>query len=87
MFHLTRRRIEAHICICFVALKVYKKLERLLKLSGIKLSVDKVLNMAKTVTTISVYMPQNKKHLTKTMPMKRHKPIEKLFEEEFWGMQ
>ena len=49
MFHFTRRRIEAHICICFVALKVYKELERLLKLSGMKMSVDKVLNMAKTV--------------------------------------
>ena len=22
MFHFTRRRIEAHVCICFVALKV-----------------------------------------------------------------
>ena len=87
MFHFTRRRIEAHICICFVALKVYKELERLLKLSDISLSVDKVLNMAKTVTTISVYMPQNKKHYIKTMPMKRHKPIAKLFEEYFWGMQ
>ena len=87
MFHFTRRRIEAHICICFVALKVYKELERLLKLSGMKMSVDKVLNMAKTVTTISVYMPQNKTHLTKTMPMKRHKPIAKLFDEEFWEAQ
>ena len=87
MFHFTRRRIEAHICICFVALKVYKELERLLKLSDISLSVDKVLNMAKTVTTISVYMPQNKAHYIKTMPMKRHKPIAKLFEENFWGMQ
>lgn len=87
MFHFTRRRIEAHICICFVALKVYKELERLLKLSDIKMSVDKVLNMAKTVTTISVYMPRNKKHINKTMPMKRHKPIAKLFEEEFWEAQ
>ena len=87
MFHFTRRRIEAHICICFVALKVYKELERLLKLSGIRMSVDKVLNMAKTVTTISVYMPQNKKHLIKTMPMKRHKPIAKLFEENFGEAQ
>ena len=87
MFHFTRRRIEAHICICFVALKVYKELERLLILSDISLSVDKVLNMAKTVTTISVYMPQNKTHYIKTMPMKRHKPIAKLFEENFWGMQ
>lgn len=25
MFHFTRKRIEAHICICFVALKVYKE--------------------------------------------------------------
>lgn len=24
MFHFTRKRIEAHICICFVTLKVYK---------------------------------------------------------------
>jgi len=28
MFHFTRKRIEAHICICFVALKVYKELEQ-----------------------------------------------------------
>ena len=26
MFHFTRKRIEAHICICFVALKIYKEL-------------------------------------------------------------
>ncbi len=87
MFHFTRRRIEAHVCICFAALKVYKELERLLKLSHVNMSVDKVLNMAKTVTTISIYMPENKMHIIKTMPMKRHKPIEKLFSEEFWGMQ
>ena len=47
-------KIEAHICICFVALKVYKELDRILKLNGIKLSIDKVLRMAKTVTTIQV---------------------------------
>ena len=87
MFHFTRRRIESHICICFVALKVYKELERLLKLSDIKMSVDKVLDMDKTITTVSVYMPQNKTHFVKTMPMKRHKPIAKLFEKEFWEAQ
>ena len=87
MFHFTRRRIEAHICICFEALKVYKERERLLKLSDIRMSVDKVLGMAKTVTSISVYMPQNKTHFIKTMPMKRHKPIAKLFEEDFWEAQ
>ena len=60
MFHFTRRRIEAHVCICFVALKVYKELERLLKLSGINMSVDKVLELAKTIVTIQMTLPQSK---------------------------
>ena len=87
MFHFTRKRIEAHICICFVALKVYKELDRILKLNGIKLSIDKVLRMAKTVTTIQVRLPLNGELLSRTMVMKRHKPIEKLFDEIFWVTQ
>ena len=87
MFHFTRKRIEAHICICFVALKVYKELDRILKLNGIKLSIDKVLRMAKTVTTMQVRLPLNGQLLSRTMVMKRHKPIEKLFDENFWASQ
>ena len=30
MFHFTPKRIEAHVCICFIAYKVYKELERIL---------------------------------------------------------
>jgi transposase len=44
VFHFTPKRIEAHVCICFVAYKVYKELERVLKLKNINLSADKVLN-------------------------------------------
>lgn len=50
MFHFTERRIEAHVCMCFVALKVYKELERLLKVLESNLSVDKVLDIAKTIS-------------------------------------
>jgi len=39
MFHFTPKRIEAHVCICFIAYKVYKELERILKISKINLSV------------------------------------------------
>ena len=87
MFHFTRKRIEAHICICFVALKVYKELERTLKLNNISMSVDKVLRMAKTITTLQVRLPLNNEVISKVMIMKRHKAIEKLFDEEFWGTQ
>ena len=84
MFHFTRKRIEAHICICFVALKVYKELERMLKVSEIKMSVDKVLALAKTITTIQIKLPLNKEVYTQTMLMARHQKIAKLFDEEFW---
>lgn len=84
MFHFTRRRIEAHVCICFVALKVYKELERLLKLSSINMSVDKVLALAQTIVTIQLTLPQNKTTISKTMIMKRHQRIAPLFSEDFW---
>ncbi len=84
MFHFTRRRIEAHVCICFVALKVYKELERLLKKDGINMSVDKVLALAKTIVTIHLTLPQNKQTITRTMLMKRHQRIATLFEDDFW---
>lgn len=85
MFHFTRRRIEAHVCICFVALKVYKELERLLKLSDINMSVDKVLALAQTIVTIQIKFPQNKQTINRTMLMKRHQCIAPLFADEFWG--
>ena len=87
MFHFTRRRIEAHICICFVALKVYKELDRMLKVSEIKMSVDKVLALAKTITTIQIKLPLNKEVYTQTMLMARHQKIAKLFDEDFWVTQ
>ena len=84
MFHFTRKRIEAHVCICFVALKVYKELERLLKLSNINMSVDKVLALAQSIVTIQLTLPQNKQTISRTMLMKRHQRIAPLFSDDFW---
>jgi transposase len=80
---VTKHKIEAHIAICFVALKVYKELYRILKQTNIKMGVDKVLNMAKTITTIQVQIPNSKEIISKTMIMERHKRIEKLFDKSF----
>ena len=80
MFHFTPRRIEAHVCICFVAYKVYKELERLIKENGIPHSVDKVIDIAKTVITVRINMPENGQVFTKTMFLTdRHRSIEPLF--------
>jgi transposase len=67
MFHFTKKRIEAHVCICFVAYKVYKELERILKISNINKSVNTVLDIAKTITTIKIKLPASGETMTKTM--------------------
>ena len=85
MFHFTKDRIKAHVCICFVAYKVYKELERILKIAKINLSVDKVLDIAKTIVTIKVWLPQARQTISQTMLITdRHNSISCLYDEEFW---
>lgn len=67
MFHFTERRIEAHICICFIAYKLYKELERLVGINRISMSVDHVLDAAKTITTIRIRLPESNTYFTKTL--------------------
>jgi len=85
IFLFNEKRIEAHICICFVALKVYREIERRLQKSGIKLSVDKVIKIAKTITTIKVRLPDIDEHITKTLLLTpKHRSIEMLLNNDFW---
>lgn len=86
MFHFTPKRIEAHVCICFAAYKVYKELERVMKASCINMSVDKVLDIAKTITTIKMKLPKSGNTMTRTMLLtQRHRSIAQLFDENFWN--
>lgn len=70
MFHFTERRIEAHVCICFMAYKVYKELDRLRKMLGIDLSVDKIMDIAKTIVTVTFKLSngQEVQHILITTP-------------------
>ena len=53
---------------------MYKELERVLKISKINLSVDKVISIAKTITTIRIKLPLQKKTKTQTLLLtKQHK--------------
>jgi len=49
IFHRLQRRIETHICISFVAYKVYKELERQLKEMHSVYSPEKAIMIAKTI--------------------------------------
>lgn len=52
IYHRLQRRIEAHICISFVAYKIYKELERQLNEMKCKLSPEKAIEIAKTIYQI-----------------------------------
>ena len=85
MFHFTPQRIEAHVCICFAAYKVYKELERVLKISHINMSAEKALDIAKTITTIKIKLPISGNTMTKTMLLThKHRSIAQLFDDSFW---
>ena len=67
IYHRIRRRIEAHICIAFVAYKVYKELERQLKLKKSGISPEKAIEIAKTIYSVKIVTPNEKHTLSKTI--------------------
>ena len=49
MYHRLLNRIEAHVCICFVAYTVLLELERVLKAAGSGISLDRARFLAEKI--------------------------------------
>jgi transposase len=67
IFHRLQRRIEAHICIAFTAYKVYKELERQLRIKKTTLSPEKAIEIAKTIYSLTVRTPITNQPMTKIL--------------------
>jgi transposase len=67
VFHRVKRRIEAHICISFVAYMLYKELERQLKMKGSVLSPERALEIAESIYAIAIKVPNSNEIITKTI--------------------
>jgi transposase len=67
IYHRKKERIEAHICLTFVAYKVYKELERQLKMKKSDLSPEKVIEIIQSIYQIEITTPKNKEVLIKTL--------------------
>lgn len=80
IFHFTPKRIEAHVCICFVAYKVYKELERLLKQMDSDLSPDDAIKIAKTICTIKIKVTNSSETIQRILLLtEKQKKLAKLF--------
>jgi transposase len=60
IYHYTKRRIEAHISISFVAYTLYKELERLLYKYHAPFSIASATDLAKTMYQLEITLPDSK---------------------------
>jgi transposase len=67
IYHRLKDRIEAHICICFTAYAIYKDLERILKVNGIKLSPEKAIEQIKEIRQLRYVLPKSRQVKTKIL--------------------
>lgn len=67
IYHRLQRRIEAHICISFVAYKVYKELERQLEQKQKALSASKVIEIAENIYQITAEVPNTRQKISKIL--------------------
>jgi hypothetical protein len=59
VYYRIERRIQAHICISFVAYKLYKELERQLKQKQATISAAKEIEKAENIIEISLTLHQS----------------------------
>jgi transposase len=81
IFHFKKERIEAHICLNFVAYKVFKELERQLKVKRANFSPEKVIEIIQSIFEIEITTPTSKEIIKKTLLItEEQKQISEIFE-------
>src|SRR3989338_111748 len=60
--HYRKRRIEAHVCIAFVAYAIYKELERQLAKHKIKISAKRAIELSQTIYELRYVLPDSQEH-------------------------
>lgn len=70
IYHRRQRRIEAHLCICFAAYKLYKELERQLLHKQSNITIERTVECLKTIYGITIKHPASAR--TKTMLFHKH---------------
>lgn len=69
IYHYRKKRIEAHICIAFVAYTLYKELERLLEQNNAGFSPKRATELTHNMYQIEYTLPHSKKTRKKILKM------------------
>lgn len=88
IYHRLKHRIEAHICICFCAYKIYKELERQLEIKKAAISPEKAIDIAKTIYQITIQTNlSNTLHTRFYIDKEEQACLVKLFDLKIWVSQ
>lgn len=68
IYHRIPKRIQTHICICFVSYALFKELERILKIKKVSFSANRAVELTKNMYQIRVFLPDSKTYAT--IPLK-----------------
>jgi len=81
VYHRLECRIHAHICMAFVAYKVYKELERQLKLKNSAMSPTKAIEIAQSIFEIRITVPNSDQSVCKLLLLtQEQRHLAELFE-------
>lgn len=69
IYHQKRRRIEAHLCIAFVAYSIWKELERLLQEKGLSMSPRRAGELTHTMYELQYVLPHSQRQEKKILKM------------------
>jgi transposase len=61
IYHRLKKRIKSHLNIAFCSYKLYKELERQLKLKNVSLSVEKAIEVMKSIYSVNTILPASGK--------------------------
>ena len=61
IFHRLHNRIEAHICICFMAYTIMLELERMLKAAKSEITIYQAAQLTKTMYQLNYQMPRSRR--------------------------
>lgn len=67
IYHRLPKRIEAHICLTFVAYKIYKELDRQLQILNSPIKVQRAIEIAESIFQIEIQTPNSKAIIKKTL--------------------
>ncbi len=75
IFHYRKKRIEAHICIAFVAYAIYRELERLLKKNKVPMSPRRAAELTHTMYALEFILPDANEIKKKILKMDSEQQI------------